>query len=326
MMNAAILSFQAEIRDAWTMLAKEEPDVAGLLLPRRFADTSAYHSPETVAAAIAVTAIGPLADLEGPSCTPLDLQYGAYLTVSNLLRLEMPTYFVAPKLLDAVSQTDIPSSLTLQDFHWPLDAMLLVLPKGHYRLPNGREPLFLAYSHNESAAERLTPPPMPAISISGSNASFFSVMTSGSTVTHVLSLNGLYDSVAAWGNSPTQHLEMSPDFSDAQISDPDRSANSLQLLTVKLLLAISARPSLVATGQLIRQAKVKHGRTKSGLWTPNIIGRGYLPRTESEDPAAPGSPKRLHWVRGHYRRQPSGPRETPRYETIWIEPFLSGTT
>jgi len=37
-----------------------------------------------------------------------------------------------------------------------------------------------------------------------------------------------------------------------------------------------------------------------------------------------GVSRKAHWVRGHWRKQPYGPRDDPRYERIWIEPHLRG--
>lgn len=34
---------------------------------------------------------------------------------------------------------------------------------------------------------------------------------------------------------------------------------------------------------------------------------------------------RLHWVRGHWRRQPFGPRDNPEYRLTWIKPFQRGS-
>jgi hypothetical protein len=39
-----------------------------------------------------------------------------------------------------------------------------------------------------------------------------------------------------------------------------------------------------------------------------------------------GTSPRAHWVRGHWRKQPFGPRSDPQYRRVWIKPFVRGDT
>lgn len=78
-----------------------------------------------------------------------------------------------------------------------------------------------------------------------------------------------------------------------------------------------------------RQQKRQQNRAYPPAW----IGKDYKPkrqrpsgqrtnkRTQSRQGQSLGTPKDSHWRRGHWRSQPSGPRDNPTYEEIWIEPI-----
>lgn len=69
------------------------------------------------------------------------------------------------------------------------------------------------------------------------------------------------------------------------------------------------------------ESKVK-GRVKDALWSPTWIGKSYVP---VHAPVAAGhhASPRLHWRRGHVRRQRYGEGYS-LVKTIWIEPTLIG--
>lgn len=87
-----------------------------------------------------------------------------------------------------------------------------------------------------------------------------------------------------------------------------------------LLFAMAARPEYVETGKKIGV----HKKSQSELWTPNIIGRTYqIKRAKGESIGSHNSP-RLHWRRGHFRRQKCGFARLDE-KIIWIEPVMVGT-
>jgi hypothetical protein len=103
------------------------------------------------------------------------------------------------------------------------------------------------------------------------------------------------------------------------------SSKELQALSIKttvlLLLAITARPHLLAPAYIQRRAKPKkHETAPREYWVPSIIGGDYVLPKAPPQGGTHASP-RMHWRRGHYRRQACGPARRD-HKIIWIEPML----
>lgn len=99
-------------------------------------------------------------------------------------------------------------------------------------------------------------------------------------------------------------------------------------VAIKLSLALSVRPELIGSTELIRPEKRKRGVVvKDALWSPIILGRNY--RIVYDRPHNSGddfNKKRMHWRRGHFRNQAYGLRTAPQRKLIWIEPVLINAT
>lgn len=78
---------------------------------------------------------------------------------------------------------------------------------------------------------------------------------------------------------------------------------------LKLLCVLNWRDNLIEPAQCIRPARHRRGSVRSELWSPNIIGRRYRPRSESVTPAGTHASPRLHWRRGHATFQVIGKKE-----------------
>ena len=129
--------------------------------------------------------------------------------------------------------------------------------------------------------------------------------------------------------------------------DTDALVSSLRL-AFNLLLYLNADPELaedIYAEEVARlKKKVKRGtkprrltnsakRAKKKLRTlsmtkVNLVAPSMMKaaRDGAEKTAGDGDgPGRArHWVRGHWRNQPYGPRDNPEYKTIWIQPHLRG--
>jgi hypothetical protein len=94
---------------------------------------------------------------------------------------------------------------------------------------------------------------------------------------------------------------------------------------LKLLVVLNTRSSLIEYGSCERPQRFKHGRIrKREIWSPNLIGSQYRPTPAAESQGTHASP-RIHWRRGHIRKQPHGPGRIER-KLIWIEPVLVGVS
>jgi hypothetical protein len=102
----------------------------------------------------------------------------------------------------------------------------------------------------------------------------------------------------------------------------------MQSFAVKLMLALTARPSVVKLGNITRPEKIKKGRVKhDALWSPNLVGWDYRAVRVRPDGAPAGShaSPRMHWRKGHWRNQPFGPKpwtDASERRLAWIEPVL----
>jgi len=98
-------------------------------------------------------------------------------------------------------------------------------------------------------------------------------------------------------------------------------------MVCNLSLYLSTRsPEVRSEGRKTQRGKGrKKSRRQAELdYTP--IRRVLYPsasKTKTSGSAS-GSKRQAHWVRGHWRKQPYGPRDNPKYERIWIEPHMRG--
>jgi hypothetical protein len=91
--------------------------------------------------------------------------------------------------------------------------------------------------------------------------------------------------------------------------DPDDLKTSFDIIrtSLNLILAMEVQPLLIERGRQVKHVK-RH--REAVLWTPNRIGRGYRIKvldTSGVEKGSHSSP-RMHWRRGHWRRQGFGKR------------------
>jgi hypothetical protein len=88
------------------------------------------------------------------------------------------------------------------------------------------------------------------------------------------------------------------------------------------ILLINSRTELVERGRLVK--KINRER-RTELWTPYVVGKDYKVRyvSMSQESGGHHASPRLHWVRGFYRNQQCGPKNS-QHKLIWIEPFTRG--
>lgn len=69
--------------------------------------------------------------------------------------------------------------------------------------------------------------------------------------------------------------------------------------------------------------QMSFGKNSKQIIVPQVIGEGYKPKVirNYESQGTHASP-RTHWRSGHWRQQPYGSKEEPKYKTLWIEPIL----
>jgi hypothetical protein len=275
--------------------------------------------------------------------------------VSGLMQLEyrVPTYFVRSEFAQAVAQTEPPADFKLSEIRWPLPAMLFVLPTDFVLKTFGHLCPFISVSKAEVGVyprclKHLPKCEVPLAAINELDNQVdrinivYPVYSKSSTPVDYTGSYPLHLNVNEMASAPFQDATyMEEARLDSQYAIPDIHSdadlpqgeaekvfnNKVQAFAVKLLLALTARPSLAVNNGLARPAKVKKGRVRPELWNPNVIGwdyRAVRPADTGGEHGTHASP-RMHWRKGTWRNQPYGPRpwtEASLKKLIWIEPCL----
>lgn len=74
-------------------------------------------------------------------------------------------------------------------------------------------------------------------------------------------------------------------------------------------------------GNLTAKNREKYSKLLLSLGTTNV----RLLDVEPHEKTAQTDGVRSHWVRGHWRKQPYGPKDTPSYKMLWIRPHKRGS-
>lgn len=242
----------------------------------------------------------------------------------KLLDKNVPAFFLAPDFLRAALASNPPSNLRWSEINVPFEAAVLMLPVNFFVHPNYGSVDFVAFGRFKTGEVVATPERVAqfghdqltvftALKNEPNFPQQMRVLTGSESPTlgdAVFTAEQKFLGFEFYENAPhAKYLT----------TDDDELMDDLMRLVFCVLLAITARPSLIKRGQRVGRHK------KSGLpiWTPNVVGASCRAPTDSETAEAVSS-KRLHWRRGHFRQQPIGSRENSQHKIIWIEPVLVG--
>jgi len=276
--------------------------------------------------------------------------------VNCLLQMEyrVPTYFVRSEFAQAVAQTEPPNDFKLGEIHWPLPAMLFVLPTEFVLRYFGFMCPFLSVTRSDKgrypAVLKNLPKcetPLNEINMIDNEVDRFNVVYPvysknqvpiDYTGSYPLSMNVNEMDAAPYQDATFMEESRMPFLFDniaKHASDlpaegePERLFNSkVQAFAVKLMLVLNAAHDVVKLGTIQRPQKIKRGNIiLDELWNPNLVGWDYRAQRvgpTSGEHGTHASP-RMHWRRGHMRNQPYGPKpwtETSTKRLTWIEPVL----
>lgn len=266
------------------------------------------------------------------------------------LEYKVPTFFVQSEFAQAVAQTAPPEDFKFSEIKWPLPAMLFVLPTAFVLRYFGFMCPFLSITNPKAGVYPGCLKNLPfcemavqAVNRIENRADRFNIvypvysdhqMPTDYTGSFPTNLN-----VSAIASAPYQdatYMEekmFGEDYGiargapDLPSAEQERTFNEkVQSFAVKLMLAMTAIPSVIVNGTMARKPKEKKGRVISELWNPNLIGWNYRAKRDlSGGEGGTHASPRMHWRRGTYRNQPYGQRpwtETTPKRLIWIEPVL----
>lgn len=199
-----------------------------------------------------------------------------------------PFFFLNHNLFQVIRQTDISFIVDWQQMPFPFSAFTIVLPS-----PNDLNVACVSVWRRQAPFGR-----------------------------EILTVTG-YEDVFN-GKTARLHLDKPHDpnlpmnFTETSVGGDFQSrAEALPGLVFNTLFAMAARPEYIETGHRIGT----HKKSKSELWTPNIIGRKYATKTDPNAETGTHASPRMHWRRGHFRQQAFGVGRA-EHKILWIEPML----
>lgn len=234
-----------------------------------------------------------------------------------LIKNRVPTFHVGADLLRAATLTDVPPDFTWQDAKLPFDAGLFLLPSGVFSVA-GASLSWLSWLRVRAGVPIQAQGNWGCDFTPNADAMYVYAGTLDSVFrkAHAFKLEG--DSL-----TPELRKRSTPLTPEQQNVVASYKAAGLAVATVvfNLLSAMNLRPELVErTGRRVRT--IKNGPAKEE-WTPNWVGRTY--RFPKADGGGTHASPRLHWRRGHYRRQAHGTGRK-QHKIMWIEPHMVGAT
>lgn len=264
--------------------------------------------------------------------------FACHVVASKLIRYGVPTFYVGHELCDALLKTTPPDDLSFADLHWPMEAMLFVLPRDFSVKYFGDYVPFVAVSHMDAGEEVSSPLILkhidtgeslriPDVTINPPKPSKYWIATM------VKWENGYpvnYDSRAIYtstvkGLMSFEEFKIYRENADPQeVEDGKQAARRMSALALNLMLAMDAEPELISREKLLRPAQ-KQGKTvlRKPLWKPHWIGEHFRVEYEKHAPEGTHRSPIAHWRVGHWRNQRFGPL-LANSKRIWIKPVFVG--
>lgn len=311
------------------MIKTMQPKLWAKCYPRMYENLGHWHSPKIPASVLAQAIVGHtmgyVAEHEHVSGGSMN----QFLVAAKCLAHNVPTYFVPTSLLRAIEQTSPPPDLKWTELPLPHDGALFMFEKGGVHHPTDGEVAYASYGRIRTGEVIINP-------LDGNQKRVAEGGLLFATGTHMHPNFPLYD--LAMSESASQHIDDVNKAGDRNPTDyvmvdgktmelPMNPGDSdfnkwLSRLVIKIILFMLARPLDIQKGVCVRHIPAKKDRPARQFWSPTIIG-GHYARQASEDLGGTHASPRMHWRRGHFRRQPHGEGRR-EFKTIWIEPMLIG--
>jgi hypothetical protein len=243
---------------------------------------------------------------------------------SRLAAYHVPIFWLSREITEALMLTTLPVTLNLTSMKLPFEAAIFMLPKGSLTYQSeASEVVCVSYARAAMREEISSINPRASKTITGrGDFSVFAGMLSGRLLNYShpwekpLDMAQLDATIGETPNIPPQTQFQA----DITAYDKQFMARAEHLVFNTLQLMLS-RPNLVSMGSLVKEIHKKKSINK--LWTPNIIGKDYRLRRESQPLGGTHASPRGHWVRGFWRDQACG-QNYSEHKEIWIEPFWRG--
>lgn len=327
-------SFLKIMRDVMTA---NQPELFRLLSPRRYVPPTGYTNPVLTTSIL----VAHSTFLTMPRGEITKSMVDCSLIAWKLVEEGMPTYFVGRDFVEALTCTEPPADMLLNEIEWPFEAIQFFLPESWAMEYFGRAVPFVSVARQPTG--NIEPPrcvaqllphcrscgiELPPDSYDGDKTAFLAEAP-------VLFGDKPVDYAASWSMNQTvksllhesvfkdyTDLDGNPIIKDGSPEEDLSLIHKIDALAVWLLLSMQCSPEHIEAPQLVRPAKVKRGMlVKDELWAPRWLGRRYT--WEREPLGGTHASPRLHRKRGHMKHVVHGPQRTLR-TLKWIKPYWVG--
>jgi len=298
------------------------------VIPRRIIPPNGYPSPRNWWAESTVKAMSVYYDTEQKFITEerqRDVQMFA-TTHTKLVELQGPTYFVSDALIDALERTDVEQTIPMEELNFPHDAMLFVLPTARrFAEVQGilDHPSYITMFTIARAEHAKFGHSYIVTMIDSDGMSCYSHYPCSGTYGDQLKQYGenfiLSNPIEFYRN------ELGKEVTEEKLAEDKRQIGETVRLAWKLLCAMNAPNEIVRVGGgILRDAREKRGRkgARRTMWSPIMLD--LAEKVQGGDGESTGAGVRLHWRRGHFRRQVCGEGRAQR-KMIWIKPHKVGS-
>lgn len=247
---------------------------------------------------------------------------------SQMAKYRCPIFFIAPGMMEAITNTATPSDIPWLTMKMPFEAMALMVPKGTLKHALEGDVSYIGYARFESGVEE-TSKLLPEYTYGVMNGGMLLWGLTAAGMFHHWNMPkesfgerlNLVD-IENYKDSLLQH-EHHAGFAAIPITQHDDDLMPLVAHYIfSVLLIMTDRPQMVKMGGMEKRVQ-KRGEFPKEFWTPNVVGADYRVKYEGGAPVGHHQSPRLHFVRGFWRQQVHGPGRTLR-RTQWIEPFIRG--
>jgi hypothetical protein len=233
----------------------------------------------------------------------------------EMVQHRMPLFFVDRELAQSAWMTDPPDKVDWATMKLPYEAAAFVLPKGLLKSPHGFDLPFIMFGRVPGDEPMMIEDPdtRKVRELTAERDCFLiSSMCTEIHVDYFRELVAPYEPTREWeykagllnwyaeAHEADGSIELPTTESDVEFN------TKMCNFVFNLLLLMQEKHEAV---QVERSRPAgRHKRTRTELWTPNVIGDGY--RIRRVGPGSTGGDhgtKRWHWRRGHWREQGYGP-------------------
>jgi hypothetical protein len=289
--------------------------------PRRISPPGGYHSPK-VAMAGPCSFLSNMKTKQELNLPPLDIEYTAHAICYEVLRYQMPLFYVTDNFARAVAATELPGDFRLHDLFWPMPGMIVAFPCKFLQELTGMD-LCYVYCANLKAEDHQPPKVLDLVPFVG-NTYTIATQAKASFLLFGWKKGRLCTWVSSYRHEDRIDEAISKynytdyTFSASQSVEEDkRVTQTITALMFKLLLVLSVRTALVETGTIARTKKVNAYTgevVRSELWHPNMIGTHY--RVLRQEATGTHASPHWHWRAGHFTHTRIGPAKNPEFVSI----------